>query len=472
MDDLFAGREENWLLIPEANAKTTLLGGAGLYHCEYTELAEVDMAAASRDQARIMLGIMVELVIRSPRMTQRVFSARQVALGKRMHDVLRFKPTRGLGRIEHFQGGFIKIWAADDSTADGVQPTLALIDELHRHKDLTLYRTWRGKLDKRGGQIAAISTAGEPGSDFEDARDKIRENAPEASRRPGFTRVVYDNLVMHEYRVHPDADVTDFTVVKAANPLRQITPKSLAKKYASPTMKLTHWRRMTCNLPTVGHTTAVTEAEWLRANPDDDDHSIPENQRIWLGFDYAPKWDTTAAVPFWMPELNRRIFGPALVLVPPMNGDAIDSGQIKRGLVVIHQRNPIDTVVMDISRAEMLAAWMEETLGCRVIDRSQSNTAAVEDYALFIEALANDWIRHQGDQALSRHVLNAIAKTLPFGDTRFDRPSSSRQGGNQFQRVIDALTAASMVHTEAVREFAAEPEEVSAYAEDPRRILI
>jgi phage terminase large subunit-like protein len=173
-----------------------------------------------------------------------------------------------------------------------------------------------------------------------------------------------------------------------------------------------------------------------------------------------------------MPEPSRRIFGPALVLVPPMDGSTIDWGQIKRGLVVIHQRNPIDTVVMDISRAEGLREWMEETLGVRVLDRSQSNAAAVEDYSLFVEALANGWMLHQGDQALTQHVLNAVAKTLPFGDVRFDRPSSSRQGGNQSARVIDALTAASMVHTEAVREYQVEPEPESVYETDARRILI
>ena len=36
------------------------------------------------------------------------------------------------------------------------------------HKDLRLYDTWRGKSNKRQGQTIVISTAGEPGSQFEE----------------------------------------------------------------------------------------------------------------------------------------------------------------------------------------------------------------------------------------------------------------------------------------------------------------
>ena len=39
---------------------------------------------------------------------------------------------------------------------------------------MRLYRTWRGKLDKRGGQIVVISTAGEPGGEFEETIRQAR----------------------------------------------------------------------------------------------------------------------------------------------------------------------------------------------------------------------------------------------------------------------------------------------------------
>jgi phage terminase large subunit-like protein len=64
----------------------------------------------------------------------------------------------------------------DPDHNDGVIPfPFAILDELHRHDDLTLYRLWKGKLRKRRAQILTISTAGEPGTEFEENRDRIRQ---------------------------------------------------------------------------------------------------------------------------------------------------------------------------------------------------------------------------------------------------------------------------------------------------------
>jgi phage terminase large subunit-like protein len=70
----------------------------------------------------------------------------------------------------------IQIFAADASTGDGVIPTLALVDELHRHKTLGLYRTW-GEAGEARRQMIVISTAGEPGSEFEETRERMRQSA-------------------------------------------------------------------------------------------------------------------------------------------------------------------------------------------------------------------------------------------------------------------------------------------------------
>lgn len=102
---------------------------------------------------------------------------------------------------------------------------------------------------------------------------------------------------------------------------------------------------------------------------------------------------------------------------------------------------------MDMSRAEQLAAWIESDIGAVVIDRSQSNVFAVQDYTRFMEALRGGILWHSGDPGLTRHVLNAIARLLPFGDARFDRPAEARVSSEQDRRVIDALTAAAMVNS-------------------------
>jgi len=248
-------------------------------------------------------------------------------------------------------------------------------------------------------------------------------------------------------------------VVKRANPFSGVTLDLLEEKRSSPTMTPQHWRRFVCNLATRSGNAAVTELEWARAETDE---RIPPGEPIWVGLDIGWKWDTTAMVPLWMPDPERRLLGPASIVTPPRDGSSTDPHLIEIALEDIHAVNPIHTVVMDMTGGEQLAAWIESELGARVIDRGTKNADAVVDYAKFMEALRLGWLRHTGDPGLKRHVMNAVARMLPGGQTRFDRPTSSRggRGGSDLQevRVIDALVAAGMVNAIAAGQpVASEP---------------
>jgi hypothetical protein len=428
LEDLFSGFKENWLIVPEGNSKTTGLGGLGLYHCQFRTSASVPIAASSREQAEIMYRQAEGFVLRS-------------------ESLKGFKCQEGYRRIKYLaDGSRIQVFAADDRTGDGVIPTLPLLDELHRQKDLRLYRTWRGKLPKRDGQLGAISTAGEPGGEFEETRERIRQTAQDLQRDGCFLRAVSGGVVLHEWAVPEDGDVEDMELVKAANPFSRITVPMLQEKRDSPTMTVEHWRRFVCNLPTRSGLAAINEAEWFAAESKE---QIPEQEPVWVGLDVAWKWDTTAAVPLWTPDERKRLLGPASILEPPRDGTSLDPNKVEHALIQIHQRNPVHTVVMDMSRAEQLAEWIQAELGATVVDRSQSNKFAAEDYEKFMEALREGWLKHSGDRGLTRHALNAIARILPYGDARFDRPSQTRQGGDQDRRVIDGLTASAMVNSVA-----------------------
>lgn len=425
--DFFAGYPECWLVVPEGNTKTTTLAGLGLYHCEFKPSAWVPIAAASREQAEIMYRQAEGFVLRTSRL-------RKV-----------FKCQEGYRRIKNLEDGSrIQVFAADDRTGDGVIPTLALLDELHRHRDLRLYRTWRGKLPKRQGQLVTISTAGEPGAEFEETRERIRQTAAEIEREGSFLRAVSGGVVLHEWAVPEDGDVEDMELVKTANPFSGVTVDALREKFDSPTMTLGHWRRFVCNLPTRSDHAAIQEKEWFEASTDAE---IPAGEPVWVGLDVGWKWDTTAAVPLWIRDDHFRLLGPASILEPPRDGTSLDPNLVERALIEIHGRNPVHTIVMDMSRAEQLATWIEAELGATVIDRGTNNVAAVEDYEKFMEALREGWLRHSGDAGLTRHALNAIARVLPMGDARFDRPAQNRNSSEQDRRVIDALIAAAMVHS-------------------------
>jgi phage terminase large subunit-like protein len=421
------------MVVPEGNGKTTLMGGLALYHADYTETASVLLGAASRDQCGLLLGQAAGFVYRTPGLHK-----------------TRFRVFEGYRRIDAIRsGGRIQVHAADDRTGDGVIPTLALLDELHRHRDMRLYRTWRGKLGKRNGKLVAISTAGEPGSEFEEAREAAKNAAEGVTVNGSHTRAASAEIVLNDWSVPAGESIEDMAAVKAANPFSGVTREQLATKRKSPTMTVAHWRRFVCNQATRSTESAITEQEWWGL----DREEIPSGEPVWCGADFGWKWDTTALVPFWMPDMERRVIGDTIsrILTPPRDGSSLPPEEVQQAFLDIHQRNPIHTVVMDENAGgHQIAGWLEDELGARVIAHSQAHSEMARAYEKWMEALRERWLRHGGDTELARHVLNAIAKVLPGGQTRFDRPSKSRSASARDQRVWDALTAASMVHAIAV----------------------
>lgn len=425
------GVKETWAIVPEGNAKTTLMAGFALYHADYTPSPWVPIGASSREQAEIMFMQAAEIVRATPGMLNR------------------FRVYEGYRKITSLRNGGrgIKVYAADAGTGDGVIPTLAMCDEGHRWPDLALYRLWKGKLNKRNGQIVMISTAGEPGGEFEEMRDKIRASAPKRVRNKAHLRSEGKGIVMNEWAIENVSDIANMEAVKRANPLSTITVETLGDDFESPTTDLGDWKRLKCNIPSRTILAAITESEWEKAQAGKDDEflQIPPDERLDLGMDVAWKHDTFAIQPLWQAPLYR-LLGPATILTPPRDGSTMHPDVVKRAFEAIQNINPVDAVVIDMERAEDIAAWLEDENDVTVIDRPQGNALAVEDYDAFMEGLRNGTLKHTGDPGLRSHVMNAIARHLPGDKKRFDRPSQSRAKKKQTMRVIDALTAAGMVN--------------------------
>jgi hypothetical protein len=425
--DVFRGFPETWLIVPEGNGKSTLLAELALYGADFSDSPWIPVGASSAKQARIIYDQAAGFVERTPWLEDR------------------FKCFGGYKLIRSLANGGIgiEVFAAEAKTGDGVIPfPFAIVDELHRHDDLRLYSLWKGKLRKRGGQILTISTAGEPETPFENTRDEIRRRATKRERTGGHLRAEGPGLVLHEWMVPSDELCSDMGAVKAANPLWSITEQTLAEDFASPTMDLGDWKRLKCNRPTRAVISAITDKEWDDAEVRDE---IPEGAAVDVGLDIAFKWDTTAFVPLWKGE-KYRLLGKAEILVPPRDGSSLHPDEIKRVGYDLAGLYRLDTIVMDMERAADIASWLEDELGVTVIDRGQTNKLACADYEAFMDGLRNSTLRHTGDDGLRAHVLNAIARRLPGGDHRFDRPVASRRSvGAQDRRVIDALTAAGMV---------------------------
>lgn len=435
--DLFTGIPECWLIVPEGNGKTTLLAGIALYHCEFRPFAVVPVAAASREQAEIMYRQAEGMVLRSPRLHALVHSDIQAAKGKRKTEVPRFLCLEGYRRINHHGGGRIQVFAADDRTGDGIIPTLGIIDEPHRQRDLSLYRTWSGKLLKRGGQIAAISTSGEPGSDFENTRTRIIETAPKLTVKGSFTRAEADRVVLHQWAVPAEDDPEDLEVVKAANPFSGITVEMLTAKRQSPTMTLHHWLRFVCNRPTQDSDVWLGQngaAVWAALN---DPWEFEDGAPTWVGVDVAIKHDTSAVVAVQRRE-DGRLHAVARIFVPERD-KPVDTTDVMHHIRELAALYDLRAVSYDPRFFDVPAKMLEDE-GVPMVEVPQSVERMTPAILALYEAINTGRISHDGDVAFTAQVLAGVPR---YNDRGFTLAKGKSRGK------IDAAIALALAHDRA-----------------------
>lgn len=392
LTDLFEGRRETLILISKKNGKSTLLAGLALFHLCTTPDAECVIAAASRDQASIMLRQAQGFIRRSPWLQERcVVKQREI-----VHKTL---------------GGRVRILASDVDTADGVIPTLALVDELHRHRSPDLYGIFRDGLGPRNGQMVTISTAGD------DEQSPLGELRAVAHALPGLTRegayryVRTEEFAMHEWALDPDEDRQNMKVVKQANPAPWHTIKALQSLHDSPSMKPWQWGRFACGVWMAGEDSAISEKEWRDCV--DPDCEIPKDAKgVYIGIDLGWKWDTTAIIPVWKPDdSDIAIVGEPRIVVPPRDGTATAFELIWEPIEELAKSFAEVQFVLDPEAGgEQLAQTIESELGMAPATHSQKTAAMQLAAQRLSEAIAERKIIHPDDASLNAHVLSAAAK--------------------------------------------------------------
>ncbi|MDP2712299.1 MAG: terminase large subunit [Solirubrobacteraceae bacterium] len=456
----FQGTQETLVLLPKKNGKTTLLAALAIYHLIYTADAACYIAAAARDQAKIMYDQACGFVERKDPLTGQLLPQAQEL---QMRVVLK-KGTKEIRSSR--DNGFIWVLSGDKDTADGVIPTLALVDELHRHKDRgALYGVLADGLGPRNGQIFTISTAGES---MRSALGRIRREAdklPHVERRDGvytYARSSTTNgmpaaFVMHEYALGPKDDRRDLQVVKRANPLSTNTLEKLRARRDSPTMTPSRWARFACGLWVQGDDAAVSGVDW--ADCGIPGLTIKAGREIWLGIDVGWRWDTTAIVPMQIIDATRVRFGRPTILTPPRNGSSLPVETVVNAVLEFAETWQIAGVVFDRNaEGEFLAGELEKH-GILVAEHSQDPAPMADSCMGLTEAIGHKLVEHPCDEEFSAHILAAKARTTAGERWRFVAPQQhrgqrkkGRQDGDDIE-VIDAAIAAAMVHSVALANF-------------------
>lgn len=415
--DYFAGATETLILVGKKNGKTSLLAALSLWELLMTDDAECVIAAASRDQASILLR------------QARGFVRRSKGLAERM-------TVKQREIVRNDDGGRIRILAADADTADGLLPSLALVDELHRHKSPDLYGVLRDGLGPRNGQLITISTAG----DYEDSplgrmRTAAYSYGIERDGAYRFARSSDGSFVMHEWALDPNDDLHDMTVVKTANPAPWQTEAALRRRHDSPSMTPWQWARFACGVWVQGEDAAISPVDWAACAGDAE---IPPKAHVWLGIDLGWKWDTTAIVPLWLDE--KKVVGKPAIVVPPRDGTSTREEDILGPILEMARHWHVEAVVLDPNAGgEQLAQHLEEK-GLKVIAHSQDPAPMSQAAERLMASIRDRSLVHSGDPELTAHVLAAQQKTTTGEKWKFVKP---RRGN----RHIDALIALCMVHS-------------------------
>ena len=422
--DLFAGCRETLILVSKKNGKSTILGALALYHLCSTPDAECVIAAASRDQASIMLRQAQGFIRRSPHLQERlVVKQREI-----VHKTL---------------AGRIRILASDVDTADGVIPTLALVDELHRHKSADLYGVFRDGLGPRNGQMVTISTAG----DTEDSPlGMLRAKAhamPGVKRKGAYRHGRHQGFALHEWALEPDQDLEDLKLVKQANPAPWQTTAVLRERRESPSMTPWQWARFACGVWGIGSEPAFDRELW--ASLAKAGETIAPGRQITLGFDGSRRRDATALVATDVKSGHQILVG---AWERPIEAD--ENWEIPEDEVNQVVEHAFET--WDVWRLYADPPYWESALDRWAAEYGEQRvvrwwTNRLKAMAAALRAWTGDWrpgvLSHDGDELLARHIANAVRRPTKMREGE-EELWVIRKDSSKSTRKIDAAMAACL----------------------------
>jgi phage terminase large subunit-like protein len=410
--DYFHGATETVVIVPKKNGKTTLLSALALYHLRKTPQAECVIAASSRDQAKILFNQAAKMV-------------RASGLEGEFDIKSGYREIRYKGD----ENWVMRVLAADADTADGVIPTLALVDELHRHKSAELYGVFTDGLGPRDGQIITISTAGsDPESPLGVMRDQAYEHG--VDRIGPYRKAVSPDgsFVLHEWALDESDDLDDMELVAEANPASWQTPATLRRRRNSPSMTPWRWKRFACGIWTDVEEPWVDEAEW------DACKGTVELDRAahWtMGVDIGQVFDSSGVVTVGL--VAGRLHVQARIW-DPQPGKPITIGEVEAYVVAQAETGRVRQIGYDPMRFNRSAEVLEER-GLEMIEFPQTHARMVPASNTLYDLVREGKIVHDGDLGLKRHVMSGVAAETDAGW----RISKKKSRGK-----IDALIALAL----------------------------
>ena len=405
-DALTGPEPEAVILLPRGQGKTSLVAALALQHLVTTPAAAVYCAASSREQARILFEA----------------AARYARALADEHVVQRHLELRWCDDPDQPKvfSRHLRVLAADAPRLQGLTPTLAIIDELHAHRDDEVYLALKtAALKTPGARLVVISTAGQ-GADTPLGRLRARALAlPDITTDGAFTDCRGGGLRLLQWAVPADADVDDPAVVKEANPASWIAADALAgQRQAIPDLA---YRRYHCNQWGSGEGAWLPPGAWNKCVGEP---MFTDGEPIVIAADLGGTRSASAVV--WINEHHH-------VGCEIHRGDdaVLEIADCIRELA---RHYDVQEVALDPWRAAALGAELERE-GLTVSTFPQQDSRVIPASQRLYDAVTNETLVLPDVPELAQHAAGAIAKHSRRG-WRIDRPNPRVE--------IDGITALMM----------------------------
>jgi phage terminase large subunit-like protein len=468
-----------YIEIPKKNGKTQMIAGLALYMllADNEPGAEVYVAAADREQARILFAAAKAMVEANPALAKRLIVFQNHI--ERKDD----------------KTAFFKVLSAEAATKHGPNIHCLIIDEFHAQPDRDLFETLtRGVIARRQPLILLITTAG-------DDDESICYEEYDYARRVLSGTIQDEQHLPVIFEAPKDADWQSPEVWRQVNPGIDVTIQesalaSFALEAANEPRKRNDFLRYHLNRWTNQATAWITTEWWDACDapipPDDVLRLLP----VAAGLDLAQKIDLASlvlkfrerlsssqsieviagddpsgapvkktidlnyrlfALPFfWIPENTMRLHEKEdglpysewakLGLVFPTEGDVIDYTRIYHDITTkILPRFPRlkqGGIGYDPAFATDIATQLRDRAGLKVEEILQNYKYMSEPAYIFEALIKGKRIAHGGHRVLRNHVETVTVKTDDAGRIRPVRP---RKRGKHIDGVVASLMGIRML---------------------------
>ena len=384
---------------PRKNGKSAFSSAAiGLYSlvAEGITGGEVIVVAATREQARIVFGECKRMVEQSE-LKDMVQVYRDSLFVAETHSVL-------------------KVMSADAFSAEGLNPSRCIIDELHAQPNRDLFDVMSLAMGNRGkiGQLVAITTAGVKSDST--GQDSIAYELYQYGKKVATGEIVDPNFFMAWWEAPQEADHRDPSVWAVANPgFDDIVSKSDFESAVKRTQEA-EFRTKRLNQWVSSQMSWLPSGTWEGlAGPRELD---PDDEYI-LGFDGSFSGDTTAIIGCTIPTAEK----PAYVFMvkaweKPVGADdswRVEIQEAEHEILAFCGAYKVREVVCDPFRWQRSMEVLQDQ-GVPIVEYpTTSARRMVTACAKFYDAVTEKRLSNDGDPMVSRHFTNAVTKADNLG---------------------------------------------------------